>query len=156
MMDDLDWWCETSSQIADGETILFCRKMGDDYQITKEMKHIFHRDITEWSFQESRYHYKRTGKLCLFETPPVHEQVTTKPATSSNKDVVSSVQWKPVAQSVVTGKGPLHTLAQVPMQVEGPPMPLHEGISVMKRQPKMEALKEPPTPLHEGVSVMQK
>ena len=75
---------------------------------------------------------------------------------SSNKDVVSSVQWKPVAQSVVAGKDPLHTLAQVPMQVEGPPMPLHEGISVMKRRPKMEALKEPPTPLHEGVSVMQK
>ena len=103
MMDDLDWWCETTSQIADGETILFCWKMGDNYQTTKEMKHIFHRNITECSFWESHCHYKQTGELCLFETPPVHEQVTTKPATSSNKDVVSSVQWKPVAQSVVTG-----------------------------------------------------
>ena len=133
MMDDLDWWCETTSQIADGETILFCWKMGDDYQITKEMKCTFHRDITEWSFWESRRHYKRTGELCLFKTPPVHEQVTTEPATSSNKDVVSSVQWKPVAQSVVIGKDPLHTLAQVPMQVEEPPTPSHEGISVVQK-----------------------
>ena len=130
--------------------------MGDDYQTTKEMKHIFRRDITEWSFWESHCHYKQTGELCLFETPPVHEQVTTEPATSSNKDVVSSVQQKPVTQSVVTGKDPLHTLAQVPMQVEEPPTPLHEGISVMQRRPKMEAPKEPPVPLHEGVSVMQK
>ena len=75
---------------------------------------------------------------------------------SSNKDVVSSVRWKPVAQSVVMGKDPLHTLAQVPMQVEKPPMPLHEGILVMQRQPKMEAPKEPRMPLHEGVSVMEK
>ena len=91
MMDDLDWWCKTTSQIADRETILFCQKRGDDYQTTKEMKCIFCRDITERSFRESRCHYKRTGELCLFETPPVHEQLTTKPATSSNKDVVSSV-----------------------------------------------------------------
>ena len=73
---------------------------------------------------------------------------------SSNKDMVSSVQRKPVAQSVVTGKDPLHTLAQVPVQVEEPPMPSHEGISVMQRQPKMEAPKEPAMPLHEGVALV--
>ena len=142
-MDDLDWWCKTTSQIADGETILFCQKMGDDYQTTKETKCIFCRDITEWSFQESHHHCKQTGELCLFETPPVHEQVATEPATSSNKDMVSSVQWKPVAQSVVTGKDPLHTPTQVPVQVEEPPTPSHEGVSVVQKQLKVEATKEP-------------
>ena len=73
---------------------------------------------------------------------------------SSNKDMVSSVRQKPVAQSVVTGKDPLHTLAQVPVQVEEPPMPLHEGILVMQRRLKMEAPKEPTMPSHEGIALV--
>ena len=63
----------------------------------------------------------------------------------------SQVWWKPVTQSVIIGKDPLHTLVQVPMHVEEAPTPLHEGISVMQQQLNMEPASSTPWPKHDKV-----